>query len=127
MQLQPGLLRTSESDTIAEALAQLSNERPGLRIRITQVGPDEVSAAVLSRDHELGIGSRESQFPHEQLVIEPTKQRRVCLPCWPGHPLLAIGPTVEKGLAFPLVTALLQGRAGELCLTARARHSRCRS
>ena len=75
-------------DPIAEAVARLSNERPGLRIRITQVGPDEVSAAVLSRDHELGFGGRESQLPHEQLLIEPLKQRRLYLACRPGHPLL---------------------------------------
>lgn len=104
-------------DPIAEAVARLSNERPGLRIRITQVGPDEVSAAVLSRDHELGIGGRESQFPHEQLLIEPLKQRRLYLACRPGHPLLASRPTVEQVLAFPLVTVLLQGRASEVAAT----------
>jgi DNA-binding transcriptional LysR family regulator len=50
-------------------------------------------------------------------VIEPIKPRRLYLPCWPGHPLLAIGPTVEKVLALPLVTALPQGRAGEVAAT----------
>ena len=104
-------------DPIAEAVARLSNERPGLRIRITQVGPDEVSAAVLSRDHELGFGGRESQLPHEQLLIEPLKQRRLYLACRPGHPLLASRPTVEQVLAFPLVTVLLHGRAGQVAAT----------
>jgi DNA-binding transcriptional LysR family regulator len=101
-------------DPIAEAVARLATERPGLRIRITQVGPDEVSAAVLSRDHELGIGGLESQSPHEYLVIEPLKQRRLFLACRPGHPLLAGRPTVAQTLQFPLVTVLLQGAAAEI-------------
>ena len=104
-------------DPIAEAVARLSNERPGLHIRITQVGPDEVSAAVLSRDHELGIGGRDSQSAHDQLVIEPLKQRRLYLACRPGHPLLASRPTLEQVLAFPLITVLLQGRAGAVAAT----------
>jgi DNA-binding transcriptional LysR family regulator len=104
-------------DPIAEAVARLSNERPGLRIRITQVGPDEVSAAVLSRDHDLGVGGLESQFPHEHLVIEPLKQRRLYLACRPGHPLLASRPTLDQLLAFPLVTVLLQGAAGRTAAT----------
>lgn len=104
-------------DPIAEAVARLSNERPGLLIRITQLGPDEVSAAVLSREHELGIGGRASQFPHEQLLIEPLQQRQLYLACQPGHPLLAIRQTVEKVLAFPPVTVLLQGRAGQVAAT----------
>jgi DNA-binding transcriptional LysR family regulator len=101
-------------DPIAEAVARLCNERPGLRIRITQVGPDQVSEAVLSREHELGIGGLESQFPHEQLVIEPLTKRRLYLACRPGHPLLATRPTTAQVLSFPLVTVLLQGRAAEL-------------
>ncbi|MFN7641664.1 MAG: LysR family transcriptional regulator [Burkholderiales bacterium] len=104
----------SVEDPIAEAVARLSNERPGLRIRITQVGPDEVSTGVLSREHELGIGGIESQFVHEQLIIEPLKPRRYHLMCRSGHPLLAGRPTLEQVLAFPLVTVLLHGRAAEL-------------
>jgi DNA-binding transcriptional LysR family regulator len=98
-------------DPIADAVAQLSNERPGLRIRITQVGPDEISPAVLSREHELGIGGVENQTPHEHLVVEPLKHRRLYLACRPGHPLLAGRPTLAQVLSFPLVTVLLKGRA----------------
>ena len=107
----------SVEDPIAEAVARLTNERPGLRIRITQVGPDEVSAAVLSREHELGIGGLESQQPHEHLIIEPLKQRRLYLACRPGHPLLAGPPTLAQLLSFPLVTVLLHGLAAETAAT----------
>ena len=107
----------SVEDPIADAVAQLTCERPGLRIRITQVGPDEVSAAVLSREHELGIGGLESQFAHEHLLIEPLLQRRLFLACRPGHPLLASPPTLSQLLMFPLVTVLLQGPAADAAAT----------
>jgi DNA-binding transcriptional LysR family regulator len=104
-------------DPIAEAVARLSKERPALRIRINQVGPDEVSAAVLSREHELGFGGFASQFPHEHLRVEPLKQRRLFLACRPGHPLLAGPPSIEQVLSFPMVTVLLHGAAGEVAAT----------
>jgi len=104
-------------DPIAAAVARLSIERPGLRIRITQVAPDEVAAAVLSRSHELGLGGLGSQAQHEHLVIEPLKARRLYLACRPGHPLQTLRPTLAQVLSFPLVTVLLQGRAAEVAAT----------
>ena len=104
-------------DPIAQAVASLMNERPGLHIRITQVGPDEVSAAVLSREHELGFGGRDSQTAHEHLRIEPLAPRRLFLACRPGHPLLARPPTLDEVLAYPLITVLLQGPAGAAAAT----------
>jgi DNA-binding transcriptional LysR family regulator len=106
-------------DPIAAAVARLSTERPALRIRITQVAPDQVSPAVLSRSHELGLGGFGSQPRQDQLSIEPLKPRRLFLACRPGHPLLGLRPTLAQVLSFPLVTVLLQGQAAVVAATGR--------
>jgi len=104
-------------DPVAQAVAQLINERPGLHVRISQVSPDEIAGALLSRCHELGFGGWESQFPHELLTREPLKPRRLFLACRPGHPLLGQPPTLDQVLAFPMITVLLQGQTGTLAAT----------
>jgi DNA-binding transcriptional LysR family regulator len=97
-------------DPIAEAVARLVQERPGLRVRIHVVDPNEVLPAVLSGDHELGFGGRSCLLPHEHLALELFTPRRLLLACRPGHPLLSLRPSMAQVLAFPLVGTLLKGR-----------------
>lgn len=96
-------------DPVAQAVAQLVNERPGLRVRVHVVGPDEVLDAVLAGEHELGFGGREGLPPHDQLALEMLKPRRLLLACRPAHPLLRLRPSLAQVLSFPLVGTLLKG------------------
>ena len=96
-------------DPVAQAVAQLVNERPGLRVRVHVVDPDKVLDAVLGGDHEVGFGGREALPPHDQLALELLRPRRLLLACRPGHPLLRLRPSLAQVLSFPLVGTLLKG------------------
>jgi len=96
-------------DPVAQAVAQLVSERPGLRVRVHVVDPNEVLEAVLAGKYELGFGGREHLPPHDQLALELLNPRRLLLACRPTHPLLRLRPSVAQVLSFPLVAALLTG------------------
>jgi DNA-binding transcriptional LysR family regulator len=98
-------------DPVAQAVAQLVNERPGLRVRVRVVDPDEVQAAVLAGGQELGFGGRECLPSHDQLMLEMLRPRRLLLACRPAHPLLRLRPSLAQVLSFPLVATLLKGSA----------------
>ena len=76
-------------DPVAQAVAQLVQERPGLRVRVHLVDPNEVLGAVLAGNHELGFGGRERLPPHDQLALELLKPRRLMLACRPDAPAAA--------------------------------------
>ena len=104
-------------DLVAPAIARLVHERPGLRVRVTVVGPHEIEGEVLSGRHDLGIGSIESQAPHEELAVEAMRVRRLFLACRAGHPLAGSRPTRDQILTFPFVTVLLRGSAATAAAT----------
>jgi DNA-binding transcriptional LysR family regulator len=92
-------------DLVSPAVARLLGERPGLRVRVTIVRPDEVGPEVLSRRHEIGLVGGNAQPPHDELSIVPLRRRRMFLACRPGHPLADATPTLAEVLKYPLVTA----------------------
>jgi DNA-binding transcriptional LysR family regulator len=100
-------------DPVATAVARLVTERPGLRVRVEVVSPDEVCNAVLAGRHDVGLMGRDSELQHERLVGEPLRDRRLLLACRPAHPLATTRPTVEQVLQFPLVTVFLQGQTAQ--------------
>ena len=79
-------------DLVGPAVAQLVNQRPGLRVRVTVVAPDEIEREVLSGRHEIGIGGVESQFAHDELSIVPMEERRLYLACRAGIRWRAASP-----------------------------------
>lgn len=96
-------------DPVAQAVAQLVNERPGLRVRVHVVDPDEVLGAVLAGRQELGFAGRAHLLPQDRLALELLRPRRLLLACRPTHPLLRLRPSISQVLSFPLVSALLAG------------------
>ncbi len=104
-------------DLVGPAVARLIDARPGLRVRVTVVGPDEIQREVLSGRNDLGIGARESQPAHDELAIEVLRKRRLFLASRPGHPLAGGRPTLAQVLSFPFVTVLLQGPSGQTAAT----------
>jgi len=104
-------------DPVAQAVAQLVSERPGLRVRVHVVDPNEVLEAVLAGKYELGFGGREHLPPHDQLALELLNPRRLLLACRPTHPLLRLRPSVAQVLSFPLVAALLTGSTAAVAAT----------
>ena len=83
-------------DLVGPAVARLVNLRPGLRVRVTVVGPELIEQEVLSGRHELGLGGIDSQTAHDQLSIVPLRERRLLLACRAGHPLAGIRPTCSR-------------------------------
>jgi DNA-binding transcriptional LysR family regulator len=97
-------------DLVGPAVARLVNLRPGLRVRVTVVAPDEIQREVLSGRHEIGLGGVESQTVHDELSIVPLRERRLYLACRAGHPLAGSKPTLKQVLGYPLVTVFMHGR-----------------
>ena len=104
-------------DPVAQAVARLVQERPGLRVRVHLVDPNEVLGAVLAGNHELGFGGREHLQPNDQLTLELLKPRRLMLACRPTHPLLRLRPSMAQVLGFPLVGSLLKGSTAAVAAT----------
>ena len=104
-------------DLVGPAVARLIDERPGLRVRVTVVGPEAVQAEVLSGRQDLGLGANESQAAHDELVIEELRTRRLFLASRLGHPLAATRPTQAQVLSYPFVTVLVQGEPGRTAAT----------
>ena len=100
-------------DLVGPAVARLINERPKLRVRVTVVAPDKIGAELLSGQHELGLGGRDSQAAHEALSIVPLRAHRLYLACRAGHPLAGKRPTQAQVMSFPLVTVVLHGAAAD--------------
>ena len=96
-------------DLVGPAVAQLVNERPGLRVRVTVVGPGEIGREVLSGRYEIGLGGDDAQAAHEDLSIVPMREWQIFLACRPGHPLAGSRPTLKQVLSYPLVTVFMHG------------------
>jgi DNA-binding transcriptional LysR family regulator len=107
-------------DLVGPAVARLVSEHPGLRVRVTVVGPDQVESEVLSGRHDLGLGGIESQTPHDELTIVPLRKRRLFMACRAGHPLLGCRPTREQVTSFPFVTVLMRGETARAATTGAA-------
>ncbi len=107
-------------DLVSPAVARLIGERPGLRVRVTVVRPEEVGPEVLSRRHEIGLVGGKAQAPHDELSIVPLRRRRLFLACRPGHPLASAAPTLSEVLAYPLVTTQVFGEHAQLASAADA-------
>ena len=101
-------------DLVGPAVAQLVSLRPGLRVRVTVVSPDEIQREVLSGRAEIGLGGFDSQSAHEELSIVPLNERRLYLACRPGHPLAGSKPTLKQVLGYPLVTVFMHGRTARV-------------
>lgn len=101
-------------DLVGPAVARLVSLRPGLRVRVTVVAPDEIQREVLSGRHELGLGGIESQVEHDELSIVPLRARRLFLACRPGHPLAGTRPSLQQVLSYPLVTVFMHGRTAQV-------------
>lgn len=101
-------------DLVGPAVAQLVSLRPGLRVRVTVVAPDEIQREVLSGRAEIGLGWFESQSAHDELNIVPLNERRLYLACRPGHPLAGSKPTLKQVLNYPLVTVFMHGRTARV-------------
>jgi DNA-binding transcriptional LysR family regulator len=99
---------------VGPAVARLVSLRPGLRVRVTVVAPDEIQREVLSGRHEIGLGGIESQFVHDELSIVPLNERRLYLACRVGHPLAGIKTTLKQVLGYPLVTVFMHGRTARV-------------
>jgi DNA-binding transcriptional LysR family regulator len=101
-------------DLVGPAVAQLVNERPGLRVRVTVVGPGEIGREVLSGRHELGLGGDDAQAAHEDLSIVPMLEWQLFLACRPGHPLVGRRPSLTQVLGYPLVTVFMHGHRARI-------------
>ncbi len=104
-------------DLVGPAVARLVNEHPGLRVRVTVVGPEEVEGEVLSGRHDLGLGGIESQAPHDELTVVPLRKRRLFMACRAGHPLLGSRPTLAQVTSFPFVTVFMRGETAHAART----------
>jgi DNA-binding transcriptional LysR family regulator len=104
-------------DLVGPAVARLVSVRPGLRIRVTVVAPDEIQREVLCGRHELGLGGIDNLPGHDELSIVPLRERRLFLACRPGHPLAGTRPTLQQVLCYPLVTVFMHGRTARVAAT----------
>ena len=104
-------------DLVGPAVARLVNQRPGLRVRVTVVGPELIEQEVLSGRHELGLGSVDSQPAHNELSIVPLRERRLVLACRAGHPLAGTRPSVQQVLQYPLVSVFMHGQTARVAAT----------
>lgn len=107
-------------DLVSPAVARLLGERPGLRVRVTVVRPDEVGSGVLSRRYEIGLVGGNAQPPHDELSIIPLRRRRLYLACRPNHPLARTKPTLAEVLEYPLVTTQIFGEQARIAIQAGA-------
>jgi DNA-binding transcriptional LysR family regulator len=101
-------------DLVGPAVARLVNLRPGLRVRVTVVGPELIEQEVLSGRHELGLGGIDSQAPHDELSIVPMRERRLVLACRAGHPLAGGRPSLQQVLSYPLVSVFMHGHTARV-------------
>jgi DNA-binding transcriptional LysR family regulator len=101
-------------DLVGPAVARLVNLRPGLRVRVSVVGPELIEQEVLSGRHELGLGSIDSQPPHDELSIVPLRERRLVLACRADHPLAGTRPSMQQVLDYPLVSVFMHGRTARV-------------
>ena len=104
-------------DLVGPAVARLIDERPGLRVRVTVVGPDEIAGEVLSGRHDLGLGGMEGRTPHDELSVEVLRTRRLYLACRAGHPLAGSRPKLAQVLSYPFVTVLMRGPPARVAAT----------
>ena len=104
-------------DLVGPAIARLVGSRPALRVRVTVVGPEDIEREVLSGRYDLGLGSIESQAPHDELSITALRKRRLYLAARRGHPLAGMRPTQAQVLSFPFVTVMLRGQAAREAAT----------
>ena len=101
-------------DLVGPAVARLVGARPGLRVRVTVVAPDQIQREVLSGRHELGLGGLDSQAPHDERSIVPLRERRLYVACRAAHPLAGSQPTLKQVLGYPLVTVFMHGRTAKV-------------
>lgn len=107
-----------------QAMAHVGSAHPGLRCRLLQGDWRAVTAHVLARDVDLGVGDIEPATGDARLDVELVGQHALHFYCRAGHPILARDELVVADLAEAVLVATrasvrlgtalvkLDGRAG---------------
>jgi DNA-binding transcriptional LysR family regulator len=96
--------------SVATAAARLVSAHPRLRMEVLTVSPREVVTGVLAGRFDVGVADVGALDDEPRLRLQPLGPHQIYLACRPGHPLTRIRDlTLEKVLAFPLVSTLMRG------------------
>jgi DNA-binding transcriptional LysR family regulator len=105
--------------SVGTAVARLAMAHPRLKVRIVTDGPEEIRQGLIARQIDVGVFDGGAPHRDDPLHVEPLPSHSVSLFCRPGHPLTRESSlSVEKILAYPLVTALLRGDRAMLVMAA---------
>jgi DNA-binding transcriptional LysR family regulator len=79
-------------------------------MEVLTVSPREVVTGVLAGRFDVGVADVGALDDEPRLRLQPLGPHQIHLACRPGHPLTRIPDvTLEKVLAFPLVSTLMRG------------------
>jgi DNA-binding transcriptional LysR family regulator len=96
--------------SVGEAVARLAAAYPRLKIRVVTDGPEEIRQGLIARQIDVGVFDTGAPLRDDPLLVVPLPQHTVSLFCRPDHPLTRETQlSVDKILAYPLVTTLLRG------------------
>ncbi len=96
--------------SVARAVARLISAHPRLRVELLTLGPEQVVAGVLVGRFDVGVADLGGVGDESRLCVERLTSHPIYLACRPGHPLTrSSGLTLERVLAFPLVSTVLRG------------------
>jgi DNA-binding transcriptional LysR family regulator len=105
--------------SVGPAVARLVAAHPRLKIRVITDGPEEIRQGLIARQIDLGIFDGGAPHRDDPLHVEPLPEHAVGLYCRPDHPLTReTALSIEKILAYPLVTTLLRGDRAMLVMAA---------
>jgi DNA-binding transcriptional LysR family regulator len=105
--------------SVGTAVARLAAAHPRLKVRIITDGPEEIRQGLIARQIDVGVFDGGSPHRDDPLHIEPLPAHSISLFCRPDHPLTRESSlSVEKILAYPLVTTLLRGDRAMLVMAA---------
>jgi len=96
--------------SVGTSVARLAAAHPRLKIRVITDGPEEIYEGLIARRIDVGVFDGGTSLRDDPLHAEPLPDHAISLFCRPDHPLTRETQlSVEKILAYPLVTTLLRG------------------
>jgi DNA-binding transcriptional LysR family regulator len=105
--------------SVGTTVARLAVAHPRLKVRVVTDGPEEIRQGLLARQIDVGVFDGGTPHRDDPLHAEPLPSHSVSLFCRLGHPLTRESSlSVEKILAYPLVTTLLRGDRAMLVMAA---------
>lgn len=97
--------------SVAQAIARVASEHPGLRISLEVMAPEQVHEAVLSGKVDVGVAATAGVPRNLRLQAQPLPPRQIFWGARPGHPLARVRQiTLERLFEYPVVTTRPTGK-----------------